>query len=175
VLAGAGAAWLWDVAKGSSPLGQLGVSLLLLAAIAFGAAKVSQVNKNARDGGLLAAAQTLRQSVPKEACLVALEPAWGIAADRLPERIGDSGAWVDPYGRMLIEAARAGVRAPDAEAAFQAPESQTSIRGALASCRFAALGGRARWQLSRETWEWINAHWTRRYDGEPDLWERSSP
>jgi hypothetical protein len=175
VLAGAGAAWLWEVARSATPFGQIGVGVLLLAAIAFGAAKVSQVNKNAQDGSLRGAAEALRQVAPKDACFFALEPAWGIAADRLPERIDASAPWVDPYGRMLIEAARSGVRAADVETAFQAPASQASLRGALASCRYAALGGRARWQLSRETWDWINAHWTRRYDGEPDIWERSSP
>jgi hypothetical protein len=174
VLAAMGARTLWELAGSAGAIAQLGVGVALSAAVGLGAVKTMKVNAGAQGPELPAALRALRQAAPANRCLFALEPGWALGAGRLPS--GASGPpWVDPYARMLLDAAASGRRFKDAEAAFADPASQQSVQPELERCGLALLGLRGQWQLSAETREALEARWVRRVEGEPDLWERTAP
>lgn len=122
----------------------------------------------------LALASALRAAVPADACLFTLEPAWGLLGGRLPAHQAGAPVIVDSYGALLVEATRTG-RFPTAQAAFQSPASQASLRARLEACRYVVPGPRAGFELSAQTRAWFEAHYTplgAPDTGALDVWQR---
>ncbi|MBZ4398562.1 glycosyltransferase family 39 protein [Myxococcus sp. AS-1-15] len=122
-----------------------------------------------KDRFLLPLGDTLRSTVPTDAVLCAFEPAWAIAADRLPGLPLGNPAFVDPYGLMLNDALLAPTRFPNAEAAFQDAHSQRTALQLLPRCDVLLLLGRGEWQLSDTSEQWVREHFTR----DAELWRRN--
>jgi hypothetical protein len=118
----------------------------------------------------------IREKVPPDAPLFAFEPAWGLAAGRLPPVIPGAPLVVDSYALMLQSGMAAGQRREHAEETFHTSASQQAIRELLARSRFVVLGWRGERQLSEESRQWFRAHFVRRFPEEgkegPDLWEQ---
>lgn len=172
LLAGVGASLLWRSLVRRRPSLANTPSIVLpvvLAALAFPSAQLLLERARRRAPDQLALAQAARQWVPPDACWLTLEPGWALLAGRLPEV-----RWVDPYAMMLRDATHGGVHFASADEAFASPKSQAVAQMTLESCRFVSVGPRGRRQLSRESLDWIEAHFTRRFvAGELDLWERN--
>lgn len=78
-------------------------------------------------------------------CVFTFEPAWSLAANRLPPRLGATPPLIDPYADQLLAALKDGRRFPSAEAAFQASPYLPPL---LEQCRFVLPGARGLRQLS---------------------------
>ncbi|MFZ5471228.1 MAG: glycosyltransferase family 39 protein [Myxococcota bacterium] len=118
--------------------------------------------------------EAVRRHVPQDACLFAFEPAWGLAAGRLPSRAPEGPLVVDSYARMLLSAVEGGERFSHAQAAFESLQSQREVKALLHACRFAAVGDRGRWQLSPESRRWLETSFQEVEPGS-DVWRRLTP
>ncbi|WP_238539806.1 ArnT family glycosyltransferase [Corallococcus macrosporus] len=173
------------LAPAAALLSGLGASQLLLRAerhsrrfaaavtLAVGLAALSALpvalrSANQRERGLLAIGGSIRAAVPPDAPLCAFEPAWAIAAGRLPGLPVGSPALVDPYGLMLNDALDGPSRFASAAAAFADDRTQRTVLPMLARCDALVLLGRGEWQLSAASERWVDEHFTR--DG--DVWKR---
>lgn len=116
---------------------------------------------NQRDRGLLALGGTLRSAVPSDAALCTFEPAWAIAAGRLPGIPHGAPPLVDPYGLMLNDALASPEPFANASAAFDDDRSQRTVLPLLARCDFLVLNGRGEWQLSASSERWVHEHFAR--------------
>jgi hypothetical protein len=154
-LAGLGAAGLWNAARGRGPaLAAAAVAIL----VAVPLHPLAHSVRGSRHGGdlMTRVARTVDRTIPRESCWVAFEPAWALAADRLPQRVADV------YATMLIEARHASRQGlPNAYAAFQTRAPQRRIRQLLRGCEFLSLGARGHGQLTPGTLRWIERRWTR--------------
>jgi hypothetical protein len=119
--------------------------------------------------------ETLRSRVPGEACLLALEPGWGLLGGRLPSYSGRWKGAVDPHAWMVLTRLGGDDRALLDGSAAPSGEPQEELRGLLGGCRFLVVGG---WGLSDETRDWLARGWVRRFPPSPaegpDLWERTA-
>ncbi len=70
----------------------------------------------------------IRQSVPPEAPLFALEPGWGLAGGRLPRSVPGAPLVVDSYALMPRGGMASGQRLAHVTEAFQTPGSQQALR-----------------------------------------------
>jgi hypothetical protein len=174
-LAGIGVAWSWRVATARGWLARVALAAILVAAVV---PPLRHDLRMARVGGNLMEeiGRSLRTSVPADACYVALEPAWALAADRLPSRVPGGAPLVDVYGTMLL-AARDAPRhdLPQAQAALWTRPAQRRIRELLAGCDYLSLGARGDFQLTPATRTWIERRWEKIVDPQPgdaavDLW-----
>jgi hypothetical protein len=169
VLAGLGAALAlrWGRAR-SRPLALFVTAVAGLACLSPLPAAIGSARQ--KHHGLLALADAIRAAVPPTAALCAFEPAWAVAAGRLPGIPQGAPVLVDPYGLMLHDALSGPARFTHAGAAFEDAQSQRAIRSLLERCDFLVLGGRGEWQLNAATEHWIQAHFTR----EGPLWRRTA-
>ncbi|MCE9672168.1 hypothetical protein LY474_30610 [Myxococcus stipitatus] len=125
---------------------------------------------NQRDRFLLALGSELRASVPKDSALCTFEPAWAIAAGRLPGIPEGTPVLVDPYGLMLNDALTSPATFASAGAAFEDAHSQRTILPLLARCDGLVLEGRGEWQLSPASERWVQEHFVR----EGAFWRRTA-
>lgn len=100
----------------------------------------------------------LKELIPKHAALCAFEPTELVMAGRTPAVLSTTRTLVDPYGQMLLDAARDGARSASANEAFQSEASQQTVRTQLAECPAIVLGWRGNWQLNAATKAQIDAH-----------------
>lgn len=167
LLAGLGAAWLLDWAEARSRgFAALMMGVVGLAALSTLPASLREAQQ--RDRGLLALAHDIRANVAPDSALCVFEPAWGIAAGRLPGIPKGSPALVDPYGLMLHDALGGPERHASAAAAFEDEQSQRTVLPMLARCDVLVLNGRGEWQLSAASERWVRE----RYVQEGVLWRR---
>jgi hypothetical protein len=115
-------------------------------------------------------APVVPSDVPEQACVLAFEPAWLLAANRLPA----APFLVDSYGSMLLDAVKTGQRFTSATEAFHSAPAQRHIREVLQSCRFVLLGERGRRQLSEATLQWLNSRAALRPGSGDELFETKS-
>ncbi len=176
VLAGMGAAALCQWLDRWQP------GLSGYAAVLLGVAVVLPTVKYLR-GGLklrapeqMALGRYLRQSVPKDAPLFSFEPAWALAAGRLPSVIAGSPLVVDSTAVMVSDALGTGQSFSQATEAFRSPASQRTVLELLGKCRFVVVGPRGQMQLTDESKQWLREHFVQRFPppGEAgvDVWER---
>ncbi|WP_338869298.1 hypothetical protein [Myxococcus stipitatus] len=167
VLAGLGASvplrWAQTRSRTQAALVTATVILLALSPlpVAIRAAKQS-------DRGLLALGNTLRNAAPTDAALCTFEPAWAIAAGRIPGIPRGAPVLVDPYGLMLSDSLGGPGRFANAAAAFEDERSQRSMLPLLERCDVLVLGGRGEWQLSSSSEHWVQQH----FRNEGPLWRR---
>jgi 4-amino-4-deoxy-L-arabinose transferase-like glycosyltransferase len=176
-LAGYGAASLWAWAwRARAKLRWIAVSALLVAVPAWGARRAILTGRG-RSPEQVALAQFVRRNVPPSAPLFAFEPAWALAAGRLPDNGPETLRVVDSYATMLLDASRAGRRFTSTAEAFRDPASQVSIRRALAESRFVIVGDRGTSQMSPETLAWFRSSFNQRFPPPGaegiDVWERA--
>jgi len=176
LLAGYAAAALWADAKSRSKQARrlLAVAAVGLACL-LGARRAIIIGRS-RSPELRALVSFVRSRIRSQRGVLSFEPAWLIAAGRLPAPTGRL-LIVDPYAAMLIAATSEGRRFSTASQAFADPASQTQISTALRASRFAILGGRGHWQLSEATQQWLRSQFLQRFpppgqDG-IDVWERA--
>lgn len=117
--------------------------------------------------------QSIRTHVPASACIISFEPAWLLAADRLPAVGPDRRFGVDPYGTMLLEQLDRKKDSYDsAPDAFFMQPFDTSLTQALRSCDFVVPGG----GIARRVMTPVQRRWLKSaYEpvaGEPSLWRR---
>jgi len=176
-LAGLACAALWESAKLRKSRAMAVALATLITLGLFVEGRRAWLDGRQHSLTLVTLGRYLRQSIPNNSCVIAFEPAWGIAGDLLPSRIPGQPLAVDPYAMMLLDAYRSGERFADTGGAFQSPSSQRQIQRLLDACRFVVMGGRGRWQLSRETQQWLAAHFVQRFpsgvDQDLDVWERA--
>ncbi|MFT3706846.1 MAG: hypothetical protein QM817_04185 [Archangium sp.] len=119
--------------------------VLVAAVTASIIASVSHTIRRAKstDEHLTIARSPLRDS---KDCLFSFEPAWLIAADRLPPR--ETGPMIDSYATQLLTAIDGGKKFPHANEAFS---SVTALPPALAKCQLLFIGERAGKQVSLDS------------------------
>jgi len=174
LLAGYAAAALWAESRSRQARRVLAVAAVGLAGF-LGARRAIMIGRT-RSPELRSLASFVRSTIPSTAGVLSFEPAWLIAAGRLPAPTGGL-LIVDPYGAMLMAATSEGRRFSNASEAFADPASQLQISTALRASRFAILGGRGHWQLSEPTQQWVRSQFLQRFplpgqDG-IDVWERA--
>ncbi len=166
LLAGYAAAALWTRAS---------LSWLAVALVGILGARRAIATGLQRSPQLAAVGSFVRGAIPPSSPVLSFEPAWLIAAGRLPGRTGGR-LIVDPYAAMLMDATRGGRRFASATQAFADPSSQAEITAALRAARFAIVGDRGRWQMSAQTQDWFGSVFVQRFPppGEVgvDVWER---
>jgi 4-amino-4-deoxy-L-arabinose transferase-like glycosyltransferase len=176
LLAGYGVATVFD-RLARVPVARVALVAAVVVALAL---PVHSVVVTGRQHGLYIhrLAQVVERIVPPGDCVYAFDPAWTLAADRLPPGPADHGVPLvpDPYGTMLWDSVRRGDRQVDAAGAFESPASQTTIRQILERCDWLVLGGRGQGQLAPENDAYVEANFERQYppEGERglDLWRR---
>nr|WP_236673602.1 glycosyltransferase family 39 protein [Comamonas sp. JC664] len=167
VLCGMGAAWVLSWAEARSR--RFAVALTVAVGLTAFSTLPEAINwAKQRDRGLLAIAGAIRAAVPPESALCAFEPAWAIAAGRLPGVPKGSPLLVDPYGFMLHGAVGAPERFATAAAAFEDESTQHTVKPLLERCDSLVLLGRGEWQLSAASERWVGERFTR----EGDVWKR---
>lgn len=176
VLAGAGAAALWDWAASTKQAILRVAASALLGAAAVPPLALSWSSSRSRMDAVADLGEFIRQSVPTNSCLIAFEPIWAVAGRRLPWWPGTRPALVDSYAAMLIASLDQGVRSSSVTEVLHAAPAQRAILGTMENCRYVALGGRGEWQLSEDSKAWLRARYVRRYPaGDQEgisLWER---
>ena len=153
-----------------------GLAVAALGLAAFLGARRAVLIGRSRSSEVPALASFLRSTVSSGARAVSLEPAWLLAAGRLPSPAGGH-LIVDPYASMLIAATSEGRRFSTATQAFADPSSQVGISAALRASRYAILGARGHWQLANATQQWLGAHFVQKFPPPRqegiDVWERA--
>jgi hypothetical protein len=127
-----------------------------------------------------ALAEAIRARVPAEACLLSMEPGWGVLGGRWPSAPAGQAPVVDTYAAQLLAATRGGGRYPSTQAAFLDERAQAPLRPLLEGCPFVASGWRGSWQLAPSSREALGARFRAVFStpGAPaadavDLWERA--
>jgi Dolichyl-phosphate-mannose-protein mannosyltransferase len=146
------------------------VGVLLLTAVSL---RRSILETRTRNDDLSAVAADITTSVPNGECVISFEPAWLLAADRLPPTNNLFSA--DPYAAQLMLVLRQPGAADPASTvtAFAEQPLDGGVLDALGACRFLVMGPRAQWQLSAEQLAWVAEHYRRLPQTGPiDLWER---
>ncbi|NOK05636.1 DUF2029 domain-containing protein [Myxococcus xanthus] len=169
VLAGLGASVVlsWADTRSRTQAALVTTTVMLIALSPLPAAIRSA---NQRDRFLLTLGSALRASVPPDSALCTFEPAWAIAAGRLPGIPEGTPVLVDPYGLMLNDALGTPGRFAHAGAAFEDERSQRTMLPMLARCDILVLEGRGEWQLSSASERWVHEHFVR----EGRFWRRAS-
>ncbi|NVJ22489.1 glycosyltransferase family 39 protein [Myxococcus sp. AM011] len=169
VLAGLGASVLlrWADTRSRKQAALVTATVMLIALSPLPAAIRSA---NQRDRFLLTLGHTLRVAVPGDSALCTFEPAWAIAAGRLPGIPRGAPVLVDPYGLMLNDALGTPGRFANAGAAFEDERSQRTMLPLLSRCDYLVLEGRGEWQLSSASERWVQEHFVR----EGTFWRRAT-
>jgi hypothetical protein len=176
VLAGLGAAAIHEWLTGWFPHQTRLLAVLLYLAVLLPPVQALRGGLTLKEPEQLALGRYIRETVPPSAPLFAFEPAWGLAAGRLPPAVPEAPLVVDSYAAMLHSGMMSGERLSHAEQTFQTAAAQRAIRELLARSRFVVLGWRGERQLSEESKQWFHAHFTRRFPPKgqpgPDVWEQ---
>jgi uncharacterized membrane protein len=173
VLAGYAAGVAWHVLR-RVPAARVAMAAVVIAALAL-PARIAVFDGRQHGRYVERLANVVDRIVPPGDCVYAFEPAWTLAADRLPP---DHGVPLvpDPYATMLWDSVRGGGRYVDAAHAFEAPPSQATIGHVVERCDWLVLGGRGQAQLSSENDAYVEANFERQYPPEGvrglDLWRR---
>lgn len=175
VLGGFGLAIAWEWLSGRWRLARIA----LLAVVALGLWRTGRSLRSDAEGRMpeqVAFGELLRRQVPKDTCLLSLEPAWGVLAGRLPDVRPGLPVMVDSYATLLVSAMSGGARYAEKYPAFADGAAQGALRPWLADCRYLAAGTRGAWELSAESWQFLEFHYER-LEGVPgaretDLWRR---
>ncbi|WP_338264510.1 ArnT family glycosyltransferase [Corallococcus caeni] len=177
LLAGLGAAALVGFAAARArPVGAVAFGLVLLGPLY--SVREALRGSEIRPPEQVLQARYVRDQVPPDASLCGFEPGWGLLAGRLPPVLPGQAVPVDPYALMLQDALTSGARFPDAAAAFASADSQTRMLALLGQCDFVLLGARGQWQLSSDSRQWFEAHYTRGVSPDSpavELWRRHEP
>lgn len=176
LLAGYAAGFAWQL-LGRRPLHLLRPLLALaLLATPILPARQSVLAGRARTDEVEELARLIRREVPPGDCLFAFEPAWALAAGRLPPRGDGRPVVADPFATMLLPTATADQEYESIGPAFERPASQRTIRRLLDRCNWVVYGGRGPAQLSDASERWFAARFERRAvvpgPAGLDLWER---
>lgn len=183
VLAGLGAQLLWDevaaarrrVRPAMAVAVTVAVGVALVGAVMPSTVRTFQLAR-ARHPEEAAVGAFLREHVPSGACVLAFEPIWTLAGDRVPVKRPGLPALVDVYGQMLIAAMRDGARSDDLGALLHSPAAQAEVRRLMEGCQYLVLGGRGHWHLDEASLAWVRERYLRRFppEGEKgiDVWER---
>jgi hypothetical protein len=177
LLAGYAAGAAWELLQ-RAPLRPLrAVLLVALALTPILPARQAITAGRPRTDDLVQLATFLREDVPAGTCLFAFEPAWGLAAGRLPPHGQGRPVIADPYAAMLLPTTRTGASYESIGPAFETPPSQVEIRRLLDRCEWVVYGGRGPAQLSAKSEAWFQQHFTRRYPAASlpgiDVWQRT--
>jgi 4-amino-4-deoxy-L-arabinose transferase-like glycosyltransferase len=126
------------------------LALLALAVLAGLLCARTAWRESRAQAGEPAAVTSLVRQLPADATVCSFEPAWLLAADRVPP----VGAFppVDSYASTITE-----------------PLSPASFTG----CAYLAVGGRGRWETTPDVWRWVEGHY-RPVDDDGLVWERLS-
>ncbi|MDQ3281694.1 MAG: glycosyltransferase 87 family protein [Acidobacteriota bacterium] len=156
VLAGIGAASLLRIRRVPRALAVVAVALLI---IVLDASSMREVVRGARARAtdILVSARAIHELVPANASVFAFEPAWALAAGRLPPHDDRAPVIVDSYGAMLLHAALGGRKFVDTGAAFQNADTHPQLRARLAATPYALLGWRGNWQMNGADRAWFAA------------------
>ena len=166
VLAGIGAATLWGLVRARPMPLKLAGALALCALSLFSI--VGTRRTFGHTGALLEVREAVRASKARVAC--AMEPAWLLAADQLPPRIGPAGQFVDTYAMGLLEAGRSGKKFDSAQAAFDDVASQEPYAEAVQHCDLLVMGERGRMELAAPLEDQVLKTWRRAGETQPDVY-----
>jgi hypothetical protein len=171
VLGGLAVAWIHERTRARARWAALAPAMLFLA-VGSSAAYDLLTTRRFRAPQQLALAAVIRETVPSDACLFALEPGWMVIADRLPDaRGGILDSWASIQTPQLL-ATLGEDRSPEAVRAAR-DAARLERRRFLESCRFFVTGD---WHLDEETNAWLERRWIKRHPpaGERglDLWEQ---
>jgi hypothetical protein len=122
---------------------------------------------------LAAVRDELNRTVPEGECVVSFEPAWLLAANRLPQLEGNRFVAVDPYAAMLTRIQDRSVAAATTADAFATQPIDDGVLDSFTACRYALLGWRGHWQLSPEQQAWFAARYHQVAPGPVDVWKRN--
>ena len=166
VLGGLAIAWIHERTRTRWPT--LATAILILAAGSQAAFDLLTL-PSFRAPHQLALGAVIRETVPSEACIYALEPGWLVVSGRLPDaREGILGAWPGFQTPQFLAALRED-RSPETARAA----AWLDTRRFLESCRFLVTGD---WRLDEEMKAWLARRWIKRHPlaGERGLalWER---
>ena len=169
VLGGLAVAWIHERTRARWPA--LAPAILLLA-VGSQAAFDLLTTRRFRAPEQLALAAAIRETVPRDSCLFALEPGWIVVAGRLPDaRGGVLDSWASIQTPQLL-AALGGDQSPETVRAARVA-ARLETRRFLESCRFFVTGD---WPLDQEMKAWLDRRWIKRHPpaGEPGLvlWEQ---
>jgi 4-amino-4-deoxy-L-arabinose transferase-like glycosyltransferase len=132
-----------DASRGRFVLGASAAALCVSLVISS-AATAYNGSKSSDDLERVAAALEGRKS-----CVFSFEPAWTLAAERLPSVASVGPVAVDPYAAQLEAVVRADRSYPTTKAAFSDAASLQVLARPLARCGVVVLGARGREQLGR--------------------------
>ncbi|MEA3078130.1 MAG: hypothetical protein QOF60_3038 [Actinomycetota bacterium] len=173
LLAGYAAGVAWHVLR-RVPAARVAMAAVVVIALAL-PARIAIFDGRQHSRYVERLADVVDRIVPPGDCVYAFEPAWTLAADRLPPGHGVP-LVPDSYGSMLWDSVRGGQRYPDAAHAFEQPPSQATIRGVIEGCDWLVLGGRGQAQMSAADDAYVEANFERVYPPEGeiglDLWRR---
>jgi hypothetical protein len=176
ILAGLGAAALYQWVEGWGPDLAACVAVLLVVAVVLPTVSYLRVGLNLKSTEQQALGRYLRKTVPRGAPLFAFEPSWQFAMGRLPPVIPSAPLVVDPSATMLYGGLMSGPAFSHTAEVFRTEASQQTLRELLNQCRFVVVDARGEQQLSSESKQWLRAHFTRRYPAQgevgPALWEQ---
>jgi 4-amino-4-deoxy-L-arabinose transferase-like glycosyltransferase len=171
LLAGAGAAALWNFAsERSGRIGAIATALLLTAGV-FPSLRRIVLKGRMHEERLATLSAYARSQLPADACVFGFEPAWALATGRLPYHQRGLAPLVDPYASMLMAV---GTKVSSVDAAFETEAARAPVAKHLAECSYVVLGWRGEWQLGGAG----RAQFYERFDRLPleqtglDLWRR---
>jgi MFS family permease len=116
--------------------------------VAAGAARVHWVvvRSTQSDRHTQALGLAVKQHLPRDSCIVALEPIWALSADQLPT------GPIDSYGAQLVAAMQSGATGRDPISdVFATPASQALLRSWLERCPLVLWSGRGDAQATPST------------------------
>lgn len=175
VLAGLGAQVLWDEVTAARRRVWPAVTLALAVAVTPTTVRTFKLARGRRPQEAAVGA-FLRRHVPPDACVLAFEPIWTLAGDRVPVKRPGQPALVDVYGQMLIAVRRTGDRSRDLNEMLHSEAGQAEVLALMEGCQFLVLGGRGHWHLNESSLDWVRERYVQRFppDGVEgiDVWER---
>ena len=146
VLAGIAGAALWDWAERRGRIaGWAGGCLIVISA--FPSLRRAILRGRAHDPSLVRFSSYARHEIPNQDCVFAFEPAWTLAAGRLPFYHLGQPPVIDGYAAMLISADPLKRPFPDTRAAFETSGALAPLSQLFQQCPYFILGERGRFQL----------------------------
>ncbi len=169
VLAGAAGAALWSFARRRGVGASVGAAVIMILFV-VPSTRFAVLSTRDHDDKPAQFAVFARREISAQSCLFSFEPAWALAAGRLPFHTPEQNPVVDPYASMLLQATQGGRRFTDAAAAFESGSAREAGLPLMNSCPYLVLGWRGRWQLGASG----TAHFTQ-INSELDVWQRITP